>query len=140
MKRRVLLLALLCGIAPGCTLLGYHKYTRAPRAPPEEAAKVRYPSSLDSATRLDGPAMAALEIAMNDFMPPGSKATGDDEQMSRCLSRRDTYDVAVTKVDDIYFVFFTPQLSRCGITPINIPLDIGGAYAIDSQGRILDSD
>jgi hypothetical protein len=138
MKALTLTLAISCGLVSGCTLLGYHRYRKAPRAPEVEAAKVTFPTSLETATKLDGPAVAALEVAMNDFMPPGAKVTADDEHLAQCLSRRDTYDVAVVKSDNgLYFVYFTADLSRCGLSPERIVLDIDSTYAIDSTGRIL---
>ncbi|HSP78142.1 MAG TPA: hypothetical protein VLQ93_06415, partial [Myxococcaceae bacterium] len=107
------------------------------RAPPEEAEKVEFPNSFEKGVRLSGPMMTALQIAMNDFMPPGSKMTGDDERIARCLSRWDTFDTSVLRIsDELYFVSFLPRLSRCGID--EIVLDAGATYAIDGKGRILD--
>jgi hypothetical protein len=122
----------------GCARLGYYKINRAERAPPGEASAVVFPNSLEDGIHLDGPAMAALEVARNEFMPPGAKATAHDEKLATCLSRRDAYDVTVLKAnDDLYFVSFLPRFSRCGIeleTPI---MDAGVTYAIDGRGRIL---
>lgn len=122
----------------GCALLGYHKVKRAERAPPEEATKVSFPDSMEQGIHLDGPAVAALEVAMNEFLPPDAKAEARNEQLARCLSRRGTYDVTVLKAnDDLYFVRILPKFSRCGIeleTPI---MDVGATYAIDRNSRIL---
>ncbi|MBM7118391.1 hypothetical protein [Archangium primigenium] len=68
-------------LLPGCAvlnLLGYYKYQPAEKAPPTEAEQVRYPASFEGGPRLDGPMMNALHVAMEDFMPPGVRATGDD--------------------------------------------------------------
>ena len=72
-------------------------------------------------------------------MPPGVKAEAHDEQMARCLLRRDIYDVSVLKVDDnLFFVSFWPDLSRCNIkTDDFILFDAGATYAIDGHGRVL---
>ncbi|MCP3065445.1 hypothetical protein LXT21_42450 [Myxococcus sp. K38C18041901] len=122
----------------GCSLLGYYKPKQAERAPPVESAKVAFPDSFEQGTHLDGPAMAALEVAMNAFLPPDRRPEARDEALARCLARRDTYDTTVMKEnDDLYFVSFLPRLSRCGIdleTPI---MDAGAVYAIDARGRIL---
>jgi hypothetical protein len=139
--RKALLVSAIVGCASmlsGCSLLGYHKLKRAERASPEEASKVVFPNSMEQGIHLDGPAMAVLEVAMNEFLPPDAKPTALDEKLAHCLSRRDTYDATVLKAgDNLYFVSILPQLSRCGIeleTPI---MDLGATYAIDKNGRIL---
>jgi hypothetical protein len=122
----------------GCARFGYYKINKAERAPLAEAEKVVFPNSYESGIHLDGPSMAALEVARNEFMPPGVTATARDEKLARCLARRDTYDVTVLKLnDELYFISFLPRFSRCGIeleTPI---MDAGATYAIDGHGRIL---
>lgn len=135
-----LLLLLSAILLSGCSYFGYYKREPARRAPPEEAEKVQFPNSYEGGPQLDGPAMAALAVAMNDFLPPGAKVHYFDEQVAQCLSRWDTYDTSVVKTsDDLFFVRFTPSLARCGIdTSIHVPLDIGAEYAIDGKGRILD--
>jgi hypothetical protein len=138
---RLVWIAIIVGcvsLMSGCSLLGYHKLKRARRAPPEEATMVVFPDSMEQGLQLDGPAMAALEVAMREFLPPDARPEASNEQLARCLSRRDTYDATVLKADDnLYFVRFLPRLSRCGIeleTPI---ADLGATYAIDRNGRIL---
>ncbi|NPC74625.1 hypothetical protein HPP05_33225 [Corallococcus exiguus] len=138
MTRSPLIIVALCGVLSGCSLFGYHRYTRPPRAPAEEATRVRFPSPGEGAMTLDGPALAALQVALSDFLPPGAKASGPNEALARCLSRQDTYDVTVVKQDALHFVFFTARLDRCGIPPEPVVLDIDAAYAIDAQGRIVD--
>ncbi len=125
-------------VLTGCSYFGYYKIQKAERAPPQEAEKVTFPNSYEEGLHLDGPAMAALEIARNEFMPPGVKATSSDERLARCLARRDAYDVTVLKAnDDLYFVSFLPNLARCGIEPEVMLMDAGAVYAIDGRGRIL---
>lgn len=135
-------LAVCCaGLLAGCSSLGYYRYKGAERAPPEEAARVVFPNSYETATHLDGPSMAALEVARNEFMPPGVKAIAHNEQIAQCLLRWDTYDVSVLKVNDnLFFVTFSPELSRCKLaTDGFIVFDAGAAYAIDGRGRVLAS-
>lgn len=73
---------------------------------------------------------------MNEFLPPGAKAKADDEKVARCLSRRENFDTSVMRVsEDLFFVAFSADLSRCGINEI-LP-DAGAVYAVDGRGRIL---
>lgn len=141
--RHFSLLLLSCsGALTGCAFLGYYGYYKHEKpvwAPPEEAAQVAFPNSLDGGVSLSGPMLAALNVAMKDFRPPGARVmtTDHDERLSQCLSRWDTFDTSVLKADDnLFFVRFFPDLSRCGIN--DIILDAGAVYAIDGQGRILD--
>ncbi|QRK08738.1 hypothetical protein JQX13_00685 [Archangium violaceum] len=124
----------------GCSLLshfGYYKRPTAERAPSEEAEQVRFPDSFEPGVHLNGQHMGALRVAMDDFLPPGSKVKGDNERIAECLSRWSTYDTSVLRAnDDLYFVSFLPRLSRCGLDAI--VLDAGATYAIDGRGRILD--
>jgi hypothetical protein len=124
----------------GCSLLshlGYYKHPKVERASPEEAEKVRFPDSFEKGVHLSGPTTVALQVAMNDFLPPGSKVKGDNERIAQCLSRWETFDTSVLQVnEDLYFVSFLPRLSRCGID--EIVLDAGATYAIDGKGRIID--
>jgi len=120
----------------GCNL-HLHLHTRAVRAPPAEAAAVRFPDSFEQATRLDGPAFRAMEIAMDEFLPLGTTVDGGFEAMTRCLSRRDTYDVSILKVEGkLYFVLISPNLNRCGLGE-HVSLDGEAVYAIDGEGRIV---
>ncbi|MBN8229256.1 hypothetical protein JYK02_17240 [Corallococcus macrosporus] len=132
-------IALLCVPLTGCSLLGYHKVQKAVWAPPEEAAAVVFPNSFKEGVHLEGPMMTALEVAMNEFLPPGSElqTRESDKRMAQCLSKRSSYNTHVLQSgDDLFFVWFSPNPSRCGLNePI---LDGGAVYAIDGQGRILD--
>src|SRR5688500_4427507 len=99
--RLLLVIIISCSsLLSGCSYLGYfgyYKHKKADRAPPQEAEKVVFPDSYKEGIHLDGPAMAALEVARNEFMPPGVKALSSDERLAHCLARRDTYDVTVLK-------------------------------------------
>ncbi|XXF78098.1 hypothetical protein P2318_34405 [Myxococcaceae bacterium GXIMD 01537] len=139
---RPLLLAMTLGssLLTGCSYLGYYKRVEAVRAPPS-VEEVEFPNDYEAGPRLDGRTSAALAVAMNDFLPPGAKVRYHDEKVARCLSSWDTYDTSILKAsDDLFFIRFTPQLSRCGVdTTIHVILDAGAEYAIDGQGRILAS-
>lgn len=122
---------------PGCSLLGYGLYKKAEWAPPEMAAKVKFPSSYEKGAHLEGPMVVALAAAMNDFLPPGTAPRKGDDPVARCLSLRETFQVSVWQPNDnnIFFVRFTPDLSRCA--PGAIITDGGAEYAVDAEGRIL---
>jgi hypothetical protein len=137
---RALPAAIICcsSLLTGCSYFGYYKLQKAEHAPAQEAEKVTFPNSYEEGIHLDGPAMAALEIARSEFMPPGVKATSSDERLAHCLARRDAYDVTVLKAnDELYFVSFLPNLARCGIGPEVMLMDAGAVYAIDGRGRVL---
>ncbi len=137
---RMLLIAGCCtSILSGCHLLGYYKYEKAARAPPQEAAMVRYPDSFDDGIHIKGSMLLAVAVALNDFFPPGKtvRANGPNKRMAECLSRKETYDISAMKIsEDLYFVRLIPFVSRCGIN--ESILDGEAVYAIDGQGRILD--
>jgi hypothetical protein len=131
-------LILISGMMSGCSFLGYYKREKAERAPPEEAAMIKFPDSLEGGVHLTGPMAAALETAMNEFLPPGKelKTNDPDERVAACLSRRSTYETLVLSAsDDLFFVAFIPALKRCGLD--EEILDGGAVYAVDGKGRIL---
>jgi hypothetical protein len=121
----------------GCSLFGYGLYKRPEWAPPEVAAKVTFPNSYEKGAHIEGPVVVALEAAMNDFLPPGTALRTGDGLVARCLSLRETFHVSVWQPNDnnIFFVRFTPDLSRCA--PGVIITDGGAEYAVDGEGRIL---
>ena len=121
----------------GCTILGYRIYKEAEQVPPSEARQVRFPNSFEGSTRLTGSMAKALAVAMNDFIPPGTKPEGEEDVVARCLSRWETFTLSVLPAgDDLFFVHFSPEkLPECA--PNRRVLDAGAVYAIDGQGRIL---
>lgn len=132
------LVLLSSGVLSGCSLLGYYKRPKAERAAPEVSAEVRFPESFEGAVELTGPMVAALEVAMNDFLPPGEtvRMTDGYKPLEQCLSRRDTYDAVVLPYREGWFyVSLTPRIERCGLG--NDVLDLGAEYVIDGKGRIL---
>lgn len=111
---------------------------KAEWAPPELAAQVKFPGSTVGSLSLEGPALKAINVAMNEFLPPGSMVKSHDERLARCLSIRETYDVSVLPADNLFFVTFSADLSRCGLDLDLMVMDAGAVYAVDGQGRILD--
>lgn len=81
--------------AGGCGLL--RMANRPPRASEAEASRVRFPASIPAErTVIDGRALRAAALAMDDFLPePGQQLPDDADPLSRCLARRDSYDVLV---------------------------------------------
>ncbi|WP_434388118.1 hypothetical protein [Melittangium boletus] len=80
--------------------------------------------------------MAAVKVAMDAFMLPGSRVKGDNEQLAECLSRWETYDASVLQPkEDLFFVRFFPMIERCGLDVM--VLDAGAVYAVDAKGRIV---
>ncbi|MCY1046565.1 hypothetical protein OV208_35000 [Corallococcus sp. bb12-1] len=129
----------LCGLAQGCSYFGYYKYERPERIPKEVGERIRDPLTFVATTEMDGPTLAALQVALADYFPPGAQASGNDEYLVRCYNRRDTFDVRIDKVnDDLYVIAFSADLDRCGMPPGSVVLDAGATYLIDGQGRILD--
>lgn len=106
-------------------------------APPEVAASIQFPEwSKETTTTLEGPELKALQIAMDDFRPPGKQPPGDAEALTRCLQRIENYDVWLRRGEKMTFVHFTPQEEkRCGLEPL--PMDVGASYAIGDDGMIL---
>lgn len=131
-------LLLLSVLLSGCSFLGYYKREKAVRVPPEEAGKVKPPESLDGATNMTGPMVAALEVAMNDFLPPGTTVQVSDhyKPLEQCLSRRDTYDVSVMGYGEgLFYVSLSARPERCGLE--TTLLDAEAEYIVDGKGRIL---
>jgi len=131
-------MALACSLLSGCTFLGLSIRLPADRAPAEEAEKIEFPQSFEKGVHLTGPMAVALEVAMNEFLPPGAevKTNDADKRVANCLSRRSTYETLVLKAnEDLFFVSFIPDIKRCGLE--EEILDGGAVYAIDGRGRVL---
>lgn len=137
MKRAFFVVPVCLMSLTGCSLFRYGLYKKAEWAPPEVAAKVRFPDSYEKGAHIEGPMVVALEAAMNDFLPPGTAPRKDDDPVARCLALRETFHVSVWQPSDnnIFFIRFTPDLSRCA--PGAIIADGGAEYAVDGTGRIL---
>lgn len=106
--------------------------------PVAEAMKVEFPESYERGVRVDGPLRVAIEVAMDDFLPPGAKVKITDgyKPLEQCLSNRGTYDVVALRSDEgIFFVNIFPVMERCKLDEAH--LDAGAVYAIDEKGRIL---
>ncbi len=137
MKRPLLLV--LCALLPACAL-----FQRPPRpvyAPPQEAAKVTLPVeflALEGHVSLNGTLLAAIEFAMEDFLPWDAQPPKDATPREACLAKRESYDViAAPGPTGVVFVeiYARPGTCEMGFGPV---LDFSARYAIDvMQWRIL---
>lgn len=117
---------------PGCI----HIHLRAPLAPPEVAESTRFPEWGKEATTVVGPQLKALQIAMDDFRPQGTKPLGNVDPWTRCLGQIENYDAWLKRGEGVTFIHFTPKEDeRCGLEPL--PVDAGASYAISDDGVIL---
>ncbi|ATB28860.1 hypothetical protein MEBOL_002309 [Melittangium boletus DSM 14713] len=123
-------------LLPGCSISPYGLYRKAEWAPDEVAARVRFPESYEKGVHIEGPSVVALGAALNDFLPPGSAPRGESD-VARCLALRESFRVSVWQPNDnnIFFVRFTPDLSRCA--PGVFVTGGGAEYAVDAEGHIL---
>lgn len=132
-----LLLPTLAVSLAGCSL--FQRYPRPPRAPPEEAAQVRFPLELPAEGRqhLTGVMARAIQLADDDFRPLGAKPHRGADPLEACLYRRESFDVvAAPGPEGVVFVSFAFNAEAC---PPGGPIaDAGATYAIDTkQWRIL---
>lgn len=126
-------LALLLFTASGCM----HLHRPAPVAPPEVAQGIQFPEwSKEDSTTVQGPQLKALQIALDDFMPPGRDAPSGADPMTQCLFRLPTYDAWIQRGDKVTFIHFTPlEQERCGLK--SEVMDAGASYAVSDEGVIL---
>ncbi|WNG32426.1 hypothetical protein F0U61_01485 [Archangium violaceum] len=127
----------LCFFLPGCAL--FHWPFRPVHAPPEEAAQVQFPPEIPAEGRLTirGPMAAAIQLAMDDFLPRGVKPHAGADPVEVCLYQRESYDIfAAPEADGRVLVEIALAPEACKMDgPV---LDMGATYAIDVKGwRIL---
>ncbi|MBZ4418193.1 hypothetical protein K8638_17045 [Myxococcus sp. RHST-1-4] len=134
-----LLLLTFCLLSSSCALL--HRHERPVHAPPEEAARVQFPDQLpaEGLNELSGTIAAAIQLAMDDFRPPGTRPHRGATPTEQCLYRRQSFDVlAAPGTDGVVFVRFVFNPDACSEEERAVVLDAGATYAIDvRQWRIL---
>jgi hypothetical protein len=135
MKRGLLLS--LCLLVPACAL--FQRSPRPVHAPPEEAARVRFPLDLppDAHPTLSGDVVTAMQLALDDFRPLDLKPHPGATEEEICLYQRGSYDVlAAPGAEGVMFVQITLRPNVCEKhDPI---MDMGATYAVDVKGqRIL---
>lgn len=121
----------------GCGL--FQRPFRPAHAPPAEAAAFQFPLGFPPGehTFIPSTLSAAVQLAMDDFLPrdarPPRNATPDEV----CLMRRDSYDVLAKNLSEqVVLVAFTPGKGAC--VAEGLTLDLGATYAVDVRAwRIL---
>jgi hypothetical protein len=137
MKRPLLLLPL-CIWLPACAL-----FQRPPRpvyASPQEAASFTWPKILppEGHQLISGTTFAAVQLAMEDFLPWDTKPHKGATPTEACLYKRDSYDANVVPgAENLVYVEIFPRPGACEMDG-QIALDGGALYAIDIKNwRIL---
>lgn len=136
--KRLLFLLPLCAWLPACML--FQRPPRPVHAPPHEAVNFEWPQVLPSEGRehLSGTLLAAIQLAMEDFLPWDLKTPKDAPPREQCLDKRDSYDVvAVPGGEELVYVEILLRPGACEMDG-EVLLDAGGLYAIDTRNwRIL---
>ena len=134
MKRKLLIPLIL--LLPGCALFPFPWTKRPVHAPPEEAARVRFPIDLPKETRttISGAMATAMQLAMDDFLPLDLKPHKGATPEEVCLYQRESYEVIASPGPEgtMYVrVTLLPRVCDKG-DPV---LDMEATYAIDVAGR-----
>jgi hypothetical protein len=144
MSRRMLLC--LSFLLPGCITV--HRSPRPIHAPPAEEAKVvrPFPIPREGGMRLEGNTVAAIQLAMDHFLPRGMQPSSEElEWKDECQFRRESYDVtAVPGPEGVMLVRFILNEEVCPLTKGSVdavtgkpPVDMF-TYAVDIRSwRIL---
>lgn len=129
------LLAGICLALSACVTAG----PPIPHAPPEEAAKVKFPRfdlPAEGLQRIPGNMAASIQVAMEDFLPWGAKPASGSFKREPCLEHRASYDVtAAPDSEGVMLVRFAlnPQTCETGESVVDMT-----TYAIDVRTmRIL---
>jgi hypothetical protein len=78
---------------------------------------------------LNGGLLRALQVAMDDFLPPVAR------DASTCWKTPEAYRLRVIRQDDIFFVLIHENPDACGTQFIGV--DTGARYAVGLDGEIL---
>lgn len=138
MKLPWLPLIFLGTLLPACAL--FHRPPRPIYAPPQEAASFTWPVALPIEDRqvLSGTRFAAMQLAMEDFLPWDLKPHKGATLRELCLYKRDSYDMSVAPAGEgLVFVDIYPRPGACDMNQGPV-LDMGSIYVIDTNNwRIL---
>jgi hypothetical protein len=108
--------------------------------PPEEAAWYRFKHALpkEGGQKLPGSIAAAIRLAMEHFLPRGTRAPLGADAVDICIRQRQPWDVEVAPwKEGVTLVRFAlgPGACQWGGAPL---LDMGATYAVDvHNGRIV---
>jgi hypothetical protein len=135
MKRTSLLL--LCLALPACGMMRRPVVTYVP---PEEAAWFRLPHELlkEGQETLPGTMAAAIQLAMDDFLPREAQVPRDASPQEHCLHQRQAHDIeAAPLAEDVMLVRITTSPGACQLGRASAP-SMGATYAVDTRNwRIL---
>ncbi|WP_233595710.1 MULTISPECIES: hypothetical protein [Corallococcus] len=104
------------------------------RVPAEEAAWFKFPASLKESEQVVVPATvaAAIQLAMEDFRPRGTKPHRGSDPVEACLYQRPSFDVeAAPWTEDLVLVRFS--LSHGACIEEGPVLDMGSTHAVDPR-------
>lgn len=131
-------LSLCLALLSGCAL--FRPPARPAKAPPEQAARFTFPIVLPAEGQqvLPGPLAAAMALAMEDFLPLGSKPPKNASPSEVCAHQRDSYDVtAVPGEEDIVFVSFSRREESCRDLQGPPIADVPIIYAVDVRRWLI---
>jgi hypothetical protein len=109
--------------------------------PPEEAAWFKFPHALPEAGQqtIPGSMAAAIQMAMDDFLPRDNKFDRSAPPQEICLRQRQSYDIEASSGPGKLIavnISLAPGACTWGPGPL---LDIGATYTVDTTGwRILE--
>ncbi|WP_426756315.1 hypothetical protein [Myxococcus sp. Y35] len=132
MKPKVLAISVLLS---GCAV----RPAALPRVPPAEAAWFKFPETLPVDGRREVPAVtvAAIQLAMDDFLPRHLRLPDGASDVEVCLNQRQSYDVRTSPHSEgIMLIRFSVSPGAC--MQQGAVLDMGATYAVDTRAwRIL---
>lgn len=111
--------------APPPVPVGDDKSIQFPRFFDHQATQV---GARGTPYELDGLTLRAIQIAANDFLPPGDKNPP-------CKDQQEAHHYRVIRQANIVFVYIYENPAHCGFS--SPALDSGAKYAISTDGRIL---
>jgi hypothetical protein len=126
---RVIAAVLLCVALTRCAPAHPSSYVR-----PEEAAWFKFPEEFPTsadAQRVPGATAAAIQLAMDDFLPRGRPSSGETAQ-AICLQQRQSYDVVASPGPGGVMwirIMLSPGACTHGPGPL---IDIGATYAVET--------
>jgi len=110
------------------------------RVPPQEAAWFKFPEELPAAGQqtIPGTLSAAMQLAMDDFLPRGWEPSRGASAQAICLGQRQSYDIAASPgPGKVVWVVISLAPGACTWGPGPL-LDDGATYAVDTASwRIL---
>jgi hypothetical protein len=127
---RVSAAVLLCVALPMCAPAHPSSYVR-----PEEAAWFKFPAEFPSsadAQRIPGATAAAIQLAMDDFLPQGRRPSSGETAQAICLQQRQSYDVVASPgTGGVMWISIMLSPGACTHGPGPL-IDIGATYAVET--------